>query len=92
MPDPILIYNMLILKFKRNLKIFFNFNKLFLIFLHQFKFFLNVQLHDIAIIKLAKPVKGIKPVKLPTSGSANYDGKTATIMGWGQMADGEDGI
>jgi hypothetical protein len=46
-----------------------------------------LQYNDIAILTLDSPVpftRAIRPICLPT-GSASYEGKDATVVGWGSL-------
>nr|CAH7733351.1 unnamed protein product [Callosobruchus chinensis] len=47
--------------------------------------------HDIALLKLRKPVqfnKQIRPICLPSSASVELGGLNATVVGWGRLAEG----
>ena len=48
---------------------------------------LRNQAHDVAVIKLARPVKGIKPIGLaPVGSDASEDpGRLSTVAGWSSV-------
>ena len=48
---------------------------------------LRNQAHDVAVIKLARPVNGIKPIGLTPVGSDAYEGpgRLSTVAGWSSV-------
>lgn len=44
------------------------------------------EIPDIAIVTLDKEVQGVPLAKLPPENAPNYEGQTATVMGWGRTA------